>query len=189
VPPASKRRLAYGSARRPQGGQRALGAGASGSGRLSMPGAGGRSEAGSREPGAGSREPGAGSREPGAGRCRVASTSAALGLKHRVFDAVAVAGGAVRLLGSGGLGRRADPATAVEVIQVLVQHHLEAGGVALLGDDGRPREEEVPDAVPALAVGRDDRVLVADPVIVPALDRVGVVHADVVDAERLPARL
>src|SRR5690606_620335 len=71
-------------------------------------------------------------------------------------------GGRVRLRSvgtSGGRGIFADPPAAVVAVEVLVQHDLEAGGVALLGDDRRPGQEEVPDAEPALAVGRDHRVL------------------------------
>ena len=45
-----------------------------------------------------------------------------------------------------------DPAEAIERVEILVQHDLEAGGVALLRDDRRPGEEQVPDAEPALAV-------------------------------------
>ena len=54
-------------------------------------------------------------------------------------------------------------------------------------DDSRVREEEDPDAVPALAVRRDDLVLVRHPVLVPAVDRRGVVHAEDVDALHLEA--
>lgn len=50
------------------------------------------------------------------------------------------------------------------------------------GDDCRIREEEDPDTVPALAVRGDDFVLVRDPVLVPAEDGRGVVHAEDVDA-------
>src|SRR6187551_2340108 len=82
-----------------------------------------------------------------------------------------------------------DPAEAVVRVEVLVQDDLEAGRVALVADDRRPREEEVPDAEPALAVGREDRGLVAEPVVVPAADRPAVVRADVLDRVRLPAGL
>ena len=51
-----------------------------------------------------------------------------------------------------------DPTRAVVVVEVLVHHDLEARGVALLRDDRRPGEEEVPDAVPALAVRTDDGI-------------------------------
>src|SRR5260221_3678212 len=82
-----------------------------------------------------------------------------------------------------------DPAAPIEAGEILVQHDLEARGIALRSDDRRPREEKVPDAKPALAIGRQYRRLVADPVIVPALDRDAVVNADVLDGMRLPPGL
>ena len=57
-------------------------------------------------------------------------------------------------------------------------------------DDGRPREEEHPEAVPAVPIRLDDFVLVADPVLVPAPDRRAVMHAEHVDVLHLePGRL
>ena len=56
------------------------------------------------------------------------------------------------------------------------------GIVNLPGDDGGPREEEDPDAVPAFSVRCNDFVLVRDPVLVPAIDSSGVVNAKDVDA-------
>ena len=54
-------------------------------------------------------------------------------------------------------------------------------------DDGRVCEEEDPDSVPALTVCGDDFVLVGDPVLVPAVDRGGVVHTEDVDGLDLEA--
>ena len=56
-------------------------------------------------------------------------------------------------------------------------------------DDGRPCEEEDPDAVPALAVCGDDLVLVRDPVFIPSVNGGGVVHAKNIDAFDLEAGL
>ena len=51
-----------------------------------------------------------------------------------------------------------DPMRAVDVLD---QHDLETIGPALPGDDGAPRQKELPDAVPAHAVFGLDLVGVA----------------------------
>src|SRR5688500_3585028 len=72
--------------------------------------------------------------------------------------------------------RLVEELLAVERVQVLVAEDLEARRVALHRDAPRPREEEVPEAVPTLAVGREDLLLRRDPVLVPLLDGDGVVN-------------
>src|SRR3954471_8365862 len=78
---------------------------------------------------------------------------------------------------------------AIEPVEVLVHHHLKAGGIALLADELRPGEEELPDTEPALAVLRPDVGATALPVGPPGAQRLAVVAADVFDAVDLPARL
>lgn len=78
------------------------------------------------------------------------------------------------------LGR--DAKGAVGGVEVLDDDKLEAGGAALARRDGRPGQEQLPDAVPALAVLGLDGVAVAEPVAVPAPKRTGVVDTDGVDA-------
>jgi hypothetical protein len=46
------------------------------------------------------------------------------------------------------------------------------------GDDGRPSQEEDPDAIPALAIGLDDLVLIHYPVLIPAPDCSRIMHAE-----------
>lgn len=78
------------------------------------------------------------------------------------------------------LGR--EPLDTVDGVQVLDHDHLEAGGAALArGDDG-PGQEELPDAVPALAELGVDGLAVAQPVAVPPPEGARVVDADGVDA-------
>lgn len=72
-------------------------------------------------------------------------------------------------------------------VEVLDDDHLEAGGAALAGGDDGPGEEELPDAVPLLAVLCVDGLGVAEPVTVPAPEGARVVDADGVDALDLPA--
>lgn len=67
-------------------------------------------------------------------------------------------------------------------IEVLDHHHLVARRAALAGRNRRPSEEELPDAVPALAKLGRDRVGVAEPVAVPPPQGARVVDADGVDA-------
>ena len=56
------------------------------------------------------------------------------------------------------------------------------GGIALLGDDHRPGEEEVPGAVPAVAVSAGDGLAVAHPVAVPGGQRQPIVMSHVLAA-------
>lgn len=76
----------------------------------------------------------------------------------------------------------ADPLDTVGGVEVLDHDHLEAGGAALAGGDGGPGQEELPDAVPALAVLGVDDLAVAQPVAVPPPEGARVVDADGVDA-------
>lgn len=71
---------------------------------------------------------------------------------------------------------------AVRGIEVLDHHHLVARRAALARRNGRPGEEELPDAVPALAKLGRDGVGVAEPVAVPPPQGARVVDADGVDA-------
>lgn len=62
-------------------------------------------------------------------------------------------------------------------VQVLVKRDLEDGGTTLATDDDAVGEEEDPNPVPLLAVGLDDVLLIANPVLVPPVDSGGVVDA------------
>src|SRR5260221_3583570 len=124
-------------------------------------------------------------------RSRMPVTSS---IERRARRAVAVrgwglgCGGDRREVHALGQARLADPDGPVEVVAILVRDDLEAGGRALSGDRDRPCQEHVPDAIPALAVVRDDLGLVAHPVIVPATKRNTVVLGDVLDTVDLEAR-
>lgn len=78
------------------------------------------------------------------------------------------------------LGR--EPLDAVGGVEVFDHDHLEAGGAALARGDGGPGQEELPDAVPALAELGVDGLGVAQPVAVPPPEGARVVDADGVDA-------
>src|SRR5688500_10627267 len=67
-----------------------------------------------------------------------------------------------------------DPARSSVAVQVLVEHDLKAGGVALARDDRRPGEKEVPDAKPAFSVLGHDFFAMGEPVVVPFADCPGV---------------
>lgn len=67
---------------------------------------------------------------------------------------------------------------AIESLGVLVRDDHVAGRRALLGRDDRPGQEPGPQPEPALAVLAGDRLLIAEPVVVPPLDRRAVVDAD-----------
>ena len=69
----------------------------------------------------------------------------------------------------------------VERVEVLVARELVARGTTCPRDERGPRQEEVEDPVPPLAVLFHDLVLVGDPVLVPLLEGERVVDADVVD--------
>lgn len=71
-----------------------------------------------------------------------------------------------------------DAVDALVGVQVFVEGNLEEGCTSLSRDDSRPSQEEHPDAIPALAIGLDDLVLVHHPVLVPAPDSSGVVDAE-----------
>src|SRR3569833_3001268 len=73
------------------------------------------------------------------------------------------------------LGR--NPVDAVRGVQVLHHDHLIAGSTALARGDGRPGQEQLPDAVPALAVLGLDGLGVAKPVAIPAPQGSRVVEA------------
>lgn len=77
---------------------------------------------------------------------------------------------------------RSNAVDALGGVQVLHDDHLEASGAALARGDDRPGQEELPDAVPALAVLGVDRLGVAEPVTVPAPESARVVDANSVDA-------
>lgn len=66
-------------------------------------------------------------------------------------------------------------------VQVLVKSDLEHGEASLPGNDSAVRQEEHPDPVPLVSVLGSDEILVGDPVLVPAVDGGGVVHAEDVD--------
>lgn len=68
--------------------------------------------------------------------------------------------------GKAELGRPA--VNTVVGVQVLNHNNLEAGSTALARSNDGPGQEELPNAVPALAVLGVDNLLVAEPVAVPA---------------------
>lgn len=63
-----------------------------------------------------------------------------------------------------------DTLNAMEGIQVFVKRNLEDRGTTLSADDDTVRKEERPDPIPPLAVSLDDSLLIANPVLVPAID-------------------
>ena len=62
---------------------------------------------------------------------------------------------------------------------------LVARGRALTGGDDRPGEEEAPETEPAVAVLLGHVLLVAEPVLVPVEDGLGVVDTDSLDRSDL----
>ena len=66
-------------------------------------------------------------------------------------------------------------------VQVLVQRDLEQARAPLPARNDAPREEEGPDAEPALAVLGEHLLLVRQPVLVPAPEGRGVVATEDVD--------
>src|SRR4051794_14860982 len=74
------------------------------------------------------------------------------------------------------------------VLDVLAHGDHEHGRAALSADDHRPRQEHHPHSKPFLAVFFDDCGLVLLPVLVPLVDRHGVVHAAIFDPMYLEAR-
>ena len=76
----------------------------------------------------------------------------------------------------------ADPLSAVKLIFVLIANDLEAGRITLLGNINRPTQENFPAAEPPLAVFREYRFLVALPIVIPELNSLRVMDADILDA-------
>jgi hypothetical protein len=74
-----------------------------------------------------------------------------------------------------------DALNAVERIQVFVEGDLEDGCGSLATDNDTVGKEEHPDPVPPLAISLDDRLLIANPVLVPTIDSCRIVDTKDVD--------
>jgi hypothetical protein len=69
-----------------------------------------------------------------------------------------------------------DALNTVEGIQVFVKGDLEDRSRTLAADDDTVGKEEHPDPVPPLAISLDDRLLIANPVLVPPINSCRIVN-------------
>ena len=74
-----------------------------------------------------------------------------------------------------------DVFVAVSSVQVFVSRDAPTSGTALVGNIHAPPEEQLPHPEQAVAIMLVDVLLVAKPVVIPTMDSVGIMDADVFD--------